>query len=391
MEQLEKLFTDIFTGKKLVRMIFSGKRRKSAEHSRVAIRPVMRADALSYQAEYVGETKVTHRNMSGPEAAEEAFRLVTGQFKQVNVFTLSEDIQVLAARPEKPRITVGPATKGMPSLSHDKVKNYLIPEGRPCDFLIRLGVMDQTGKVFKKHYNKFRQINRFLEIVEDVFPRLPQDRRLKIIDFGCGKAYLTFALWYYLKTLKQRDVEIIGLDLKKDVVAFCSKVASDLHYDGLRFLTGDIAAYEDTCADMVVTLHACDTATDYALINAVSWQTKVILSVPCCQHELFSQIDNPLHQPMLKHGILKDRLTEYLTDGLRGLKLEAAGYDVSMIEFTSLEHTAKNIMVRAVKKERPDYAQAERAQIQYERLRDFYNVRPSIEGLLKLSDKSQQK
>lgn len=179
---------------------------------------------------------------------------------------------------------------------------------------------------------------------------------MKIIDFGCGKAYLTFALYYYLRIRKNRDVQIIGLDLKKDVIRFCRKIAEDLHYDGLEFLMGDIADYRSDQADMVVTLHACDTATDYALINAVSWNTKVILSVPCCQHELFSQIENDLHQPMLKYGILKDRLTEYLTDGLRGLKLEAAGYEVAMIEFTSLEHTARNIMIKAIKTGSPGSA-----------------------------------
>lgn len=176
-------------------------------------------------------------------------------------------------------------------------------------------------------------------------------------------------------------MEIIGLDLKKDVIAFCSKIAEDLGYNELKFMMGDIADYTADYADMVVTLHACDTATDYALINAVSWNTKVILSVPCCQHELFSQIDNEIHQPMLKYGILRDRLTEYLTDGLRGLKLEAAGYDVAMIEFTGLEHTARNIMIKAVKTGKPDSAKAEKARQQYEALRDFYHVKPTIEKL----------
>ena len=253
----------------------------------------------------------------------------------------------------------------------------------PCDFLIRLGVMDKAGKVIPKHYSKFRQINRYLEIVDDVFPYLPEgkDKPIKIIDFGCGKAYLTFAIYYYLKIKKQRNVEIIGLDLKKDVIDFCNKVASDLGYDELKFLMGDIADYTNDEADMVVTLHACDTATDYALINAVSWNTKVILSVPCCQHELFNQIKNDVHQPMLKHGILKDRLTEYLTDGLRGLKLESKGYDVTMIEFTSLEHTARNIMIKAVKNVVIDSKRIEKANAEYEALRDFYKVNPTIDKL----------
>ncbi|MCI5688290.1 MAG: SAM-dependent methyltransferase [Emergencia sp.] len=169
--------------------------------------------------------------------------------------------------------------------------------------------------------------------------------------------------------------------MKDDVIRFCSKIAEDLGYEGLRFLRGDIADYTSDYADMVVTLYACDTATDYALINAVSWNTRVILSVPCCQHELFSQIKSEVHQPMLKHGILKDRLTEYLTDGLRGLKLEACGYDVAMIEFTSLEHTARNIMIKAVKTGNAGSVKAKKAQQQYEALRDFYHVSPTIDRL----------
>ena len=266
-------------------------------------------------------------------------------------------------------------------MTHNRTKNYVLPAGVPCDFLIRLGIMGEDGTVFPRSYNKFRQINRYLEIVEDVFPYLPKDKTLKIIDFGCGKAYLTFALYHYLKVMKQRNVEIIGLDLKEDVIDFCSGVASDLGCDGLKFLKGDIADYTDDHADMVVTLHACDTATDYALINAVAWNTKVILSVPCCQHELFKQIKNDLHKPILKHGILKDRFTEYLTDGLRGLKLESCGYDVAMIEFTSLEHTARNIMIKAVKTNAAGaYAKKKReaAEQQYRALCDFYQVAPTI-------------
>jgi len=381
MNRLKNLFESLFQGSELIRMIFSGKRRKSLEYGKVTIRPVKIGEALAFQAEYTFEKKVTHQNLDPEEAQTLAMKLLTEDFKQINIFTVAEDIQILAAKPEKARITTKPATKGMPSLAHNREKKRIIPDGTPCDFLIRLGVMDQSGKVIQKFYSKYRQINRYLEIIEDVFPALPKGRTLRIIDFGCGKAYLTFALYYYLKILKGLDVEIIGLDLKKDVIRFCSKIAEDLGYDELKFLMGDIADYAGEEADMVVTLHACDTATDYALINAVSWNSKVILSVPCCQHELFSQIQNDLHQPMLKYGILKDRLTEYLTDGLRGLKLEAAGYDVAMIEFTSLEHTARNIMIKAVKSGGPESPKARAAQAQYEALRDFYKVNPTIDKL----------
>ena len=401
------LFEDIFREEKLIKMIFGGKRKKSQECQKAAIRPVRISGQLVYQVEYTFEKKVTHENLNAEDAVKKSLDLITEDFKQINIFLEGEDIQVLASKPASPKVSRKGGTKKQGSLEHNQKKNYIIPDGQPVDFLVRLGVMDKDGRVFKKHYGKFRQINRYLEIVEDVFPYLPEyadGRPLKIIDFGCGKAYLTFAIYYYLKVLKQRNVEIIGLDLKTDVIDFCSKVAHDLKYHELKFLMGDIADYTSDHADMVVTLHACDTATDYALINAVSWNTKVILSVPCCQHELFSQIKSDVHQPMLKHGILKDRLTEYLTDGLRGLKLEACGYDVAMIEFTSLEHTARNIMIKAVKNDaaadaleaaengadrrqqsailRAAEAKASRAQRQYEELRDFYQVRPTIDQLM---------
>lgn len=418
-DKLEQFFREVFSDTSLAKVIFSGKRKKSLEYTKVMIRPLAMGDGIKYQAEYTYPKKVTHANLEADAAVALALRLVCEDFKQVNVFSATGEIQVLAAKPETPRITRRPAAGGsgaagsstgeaalssssagsgatasavgsgsadtpVASLSaapHNRAKNYVLPAGIPCDFLIRLGIMGEDGTVFPRSYRKFRQINRYLEIVEDVFPYLPQDKTLKIIDFGCGKAYLTFALYHYLKVMKHRNVEIIGLDLKEDVIDFCNGVATDLGYDELKFLKGDIADYTDDHADMVVTLHACDTATDYALINAVAWNTKVILSVPCCQHELFKQLRNDLHKPILKHGILKDRFTEYLTDGLRGLKLEAAGYDVAMIEFTSLEHTARNIMIKAVKTNAAGaYAKKKReaAQQQYEALCEFYQVTPTI-------------
>ncbi|MFQ9891977.1 MAG: class I SAM-dependent methyltransferase [Emergencia sp.] len=296
MNQLEKRFTDLFQNEEIIRMIFSGKRKKSLPYSKVILRPVKLSGALLYQEEFTFDKKVTHRNLSPSEALDETLRLFTEDFKQGNVFTTAEDIQILASKPENPRFTTRPATKGMPSLDHNKTKKYMIADGSPCDFLIRLGVMDTSGKVVQRHYSKFRQINRYLEIVEDVFPALPQGRPLRIIDFGCGKAYLTFALYYYLRILRGRDVEVVGLDLKKDVIQFCNKIASDLNYDGLTFLLGDIADYKNDHADMVVTLHACDTATDYALINAVSWNAPVILSVPAASTNCF-QMKTPSINP----------------------------------------------------------------------------------------------
>lgn len=306
---------------------------------------------------------------------------VKNNFNQVNIFTTENDIQILANKIEKAKINTKPPTQKAKDINHNKNKNYLIPDNTPCDFLIKLGVMDENGKVYQKHYSKFRQINRYLEIVSDCLPYLNKDK-IKIIDFGCGKSYLTFALYYYFKKQLGIPVDITGLDLKENVIELCNNIARELNYEGLDFKLGDIADYKDTQCDMVVTLHACDTATDYALINAVSWNTKIILSVPCCQHELFKQIDNPVENSMFKHGIIKDKFTELLTDGLRGLKLESKGYDVSMIEFTSLEHTSKNILIKAVLDEKASEQSKKNALNQYEALKKQYNVTPTIDQLI---------
>ncbi len=377
----EKTLSEIFENRTLVKMIAGNRRKKSLEYTKVTVKPVVIKNEYQYQAEYSYDKKVTHLNIPADEILSFAASLLD-DFKQFNIFTTSSEVQVLASKTDNPRVTVRKTEARAAELSHNRDKNYLIAEGTPCDFLVKLGVMNRDGTVKPKHYHKFRQINRFLEIVEDVYPALPTDRTIRIIDFGCGKSYLTFALYYYLHIIKERNVSIVGLDLKKDVIDFCSRTADELGYTNLTFLMGDIADYTSDNADMVVTLHACDTATDYALINAVNWNTRVILSVPCCQHELFSQIRNELHQPMLKYGIIKDKFTELLTDALRGLKLEEMGYKVSMIEFTPLEHTSKNIMIKAVKGV-PYKKLQQKAADEYSRLKEFYNVNPAIDMLKK--------
>lgn len=378
---LEKTLNEIFENRTLVKMIAGNRRKKSLEYTKVTLKPVVIKNEYQYQAEYSYDKKVTHLNIPADEILSFALSLLD-DFKQLNIFTTSSEVQVLASKADNPRVTVRKTEAKSAELSHNRDKNYLIAEGTPCDFLVKLGVMNKDGTVKPKHYHKFRQINRFLEIVEDVYPALPTDRTIRIIDFGCGKSYLTFALYYYLHIIKERNVSIVGLDLKKNVIDFCSRTSCELGYTDLTFLMGDIADYTGDNADMVVTLHACDTATDYALINAVNWNTRVILSVPCCQHELFSQIKNELHQPMLKYGIIKDKFTELLTDALRGLKLEEMGYKVSMIEFTPLEHTSKNIMIKAVKG-MPYKKLQQKAADEYSRLKEFYNVNPAIDMLKK--------
>lgn len=380
MNKIIDLLENALENETLIKLSFGDLRKKSNPYKKAILRPLLLQGELCYQMEYYFQNKVTHENLKKEQCLELCKELITDVFKQMNLFSVDADYQILASDPDKPRIIKKAATKSMPTLSHNHEKQYIIPDHVPCDFLIRLGVMDQSGQVIQKHYAKFRQINRFLEIVSDVLDYLPNKTEpLRIVDFGCGKAYLTFALYYYLKLKLGKDVEIIGLDLKEDVIDFCNLVAKDLNYDSLQFRKGDIAEYsEQGKADMVVTLHACDTATDYAFIKAVGWGASVILSVPCCQHELFSQISNELHNPLLKHGILNERFCSILTDGLRGLKLESQGYDVSMIEFTSLEHTSKNIMIRAVKTGKKRNGSLE----EYRRLKEYWNVNPIIDQLI---------
>lgn len=380
MEQIKEILMNIEEQQNLIRMVLASPRRKSLPYQKVVLRPLLLKGEPGYQVEYHYSQKVIHENISREDFTDTAIRFILLDFKQINLYTKEEDIQILAAKPADPRILRNPATKKTAEISHNKRKNYILPEGEPRDFLIRLGVSDDKGKVYPKHYSKFRQINRYLEIVEDSLPHLQTGRPLRIIDFGCGKSYLTFALYYYLRVEKGMELEIIGLDLKEDVIDFCNQVAHDLNYQGLTFLLGDIAQYKNDKADMVVSLHACDTATDYALINAVTWGAKVILSVPCCQHELFGQLQDTLHQPLFRHGILKDRFTEILTDGIRGLKLEAAGYEVSMIEFTSLEHTSKNIMIKAVKG-KPQLKKSRESLAAYDALVQYWGIRPAIDSL----------
>lgn len=241
---------------------------------------------------------------------------------------------------------------------HNRAKHYVLPEGTPVPFLVDLGVMTKDGAVVKAKYDKFRQINRFLEFVEDILPRLDRSKETRIIDFGCGKSYLTFAMYYYLKEVKGYPVRITGLDLKKDVIALCSRLAKKFGFENLTFLHGDIADYEGADqVDMVVTLHACDTATDYALAKAVRWGAKVILSVPCCQHELNGQIESSLLAPALKYGLIKERMSALLTDAVRAGLLEEAGYRTQILEFIDMEHTPKNILIRAVRQGKPQKQQ----------------------------------
>lgn len=357
MSDLQSLFTDCLN-ETLIRVILSNPSSKDGV-IKICARPMLKNKSLLFQIEEYTKTQVFHKNLTAGDASSYLTGKLssdtssqTASFKNALVETQSFTANVLVSK--KGTITIkkkmnASAKQPKISLSHNRKKKYILEEGIPVPFLIDLGVMTQNGNIVNAHYDKFRQINRFLEYIEDILPSLPTGRELRILDFGCGKSYLTFAIYYYLKVLKGYPVRITGLDLKEDVIRHCNELAVKYGYDKLEFLCGDIAYY-DGCSqvDMVVTLHACDTATDYALAKAVGWGAKVILSVPCCQHELNKQMKNDLLSPVLHYGILKERMAALMTDGLRAQILEANGYRTQILEFIDMAHTPKNLLIRAV-------------------------------------------
>ena len=278
-------------------------------------------------------------------------------------------------------------------IEHNKKKQYILNEGDKIDFLIELGLMSTEGKILKSSYNKFRQINKYLEFIDDVIEELKSkkliDNHINVLDFGCGKSYLTFALYYYLKHYrKDLSFSIVGLDLKKDVIEFCNKLAQKLDYKSLEFLNGNIKDYDRAKeVDLVFSLHACNNATDYSLEKALSLNAKAILAVPCCHHEFFEKIQKNKNSEfyntlkiMADNGVVLDKFATLATDSFRSLALELCGYKTKMIEFIDMEHTPKNILIRAVKSKSSNLKEKLK---EYNRLKDFLGINPLLEDLAK--------
>lgn len=331
---------------------------EKTEFIKMRLHPVLTGGSIRFQAEEFKGKQVFHKNLDAEEAASCLTGLMGTSFRQAQLETEGWSASLLVSKKGQATIKVKKKEQAAKtlndawrsSLTHNRKKNYILEEGTAVPFLIDLGVQTKEGKIVNSRYDKFRQINRFLEFIEDILPKLDKSRESVILDFGCGKSYLTFAMYYYLKELKGYPVRIIGLDLKTDVIEKCNGLAKKYGYENLKFYPGDIASYEGADhVDMVVTLHACDTATDYALEKAVCLGAKVILSVPCCQHELNGQIENDLMKPVFQYGIIKERMAALYTDALRAQILEAFGYRTQILEFIDMEHTPKNLLIRAVK------------------------------------------
>ena len=379
---------ELFLNESLERVLMSNPA-DSSKISRSRIRPLLMKGRLVFQAEEQAGKQAFHRNLDKDEAADYVTGLLEGSFRQAEITSGLGKALILVSKkgkvtvkvkryPESVRIQPAGEPGSPGSLSHNRKKHYILEEGIPVPFLVDLGVMTKEGRVVNSRYDKYRQINRFLEFIEDILPNLDQDRESTIIDFGCGKSYLTFAMYYYLKELKGYPVRIIGLDLKEDVIEHCSRLGRQYGYDGLSFCHGDIASFEGVeKVDMVVTLHACDLATDYALEKAVNWGARVILSVLCCQHELNGQMENSLLRPVLQYGLIKERMAALYTDAIRAQVLEYRGYRTQILEFIDMEHTPKNILIRAVRQGRKrDNG------LRIRELAEFLHVRPTVVELL---------
>ena len=368
--ELIKLIEDNVANTSIIYAVFATPLNKAEnKFKKITVKPISSNDKIIYQLEKFTDKQAFHENINESDIVSRMMELAN-QYKNANIFTVDADYQVLVSKKGSMRIVKLSPTKTMSIGTHNKVKKYIIPENEPCDFLIELGVMNKDGKVLAKKYDKFKQINKFLEIVDDAVEKTDLKSDYKIIDFGCGKAYLTFALYYYFYKIKKVNVQIVGLDLKTEVINFCNDVAEKLNYTYLKFENGDIKDYNTNLEiDMVVTLHACDNATDAALVKAIKWNTDIILSVPCCQHEFFDKIENNNLEPMLKHGLIKERLSSLVTDSLRSLFLETKGYKVQLVEFVDMEHTPKNILIRAVKSKVREEAIKE-----YKDFKKFWNL-----------------
>lgn len=344
-----------FLSDRLYQIILSNPRQKEGVF-KIKIRPVMVKGTLCFQETAWRGTQVFHENYGKEEMIERILSCMERDFKQLEAESMDGRLNALVSKKGKVTVklqkSMAEPLAGKPDMSHNRTKKYILKEGVPVPFLVDLGVQTKEGQIVKSRYDKFKQINRYLEFVEDILPTLNKKGTVHIIDFGCGKSYLTFALYYYLHELKNMDVQITGLDLKTDVINHCNLLAEGYGYENLHFYQGDISTFkgkEDV--DMVVTLHACDTATDYAIEKAVKWNAKVIFTVPCCQHEVNKQIENEMLAPVLKYGLLKERMAALITDGVRANLLEEWGYDTQILEFIDMEHTPKNILIRAVKRD----------------------------------------
>ena len=377
---------------KLIKIVFSD--RKSGDFNKVIIKPIILKSAKNIQIESFKDNKAFHKNidLNNLQELEDNLKECIDNFKQILLQIEGSDISFIRkkenfSRKEKESNLIKTSNE------HNKKKQYILNEGDKIDFLIELGLMSVEGKILKSSFNKFKQINKYLEFIDDVIEELKAKKlitnHINVLDFGCGKSYLTFALYYYLKNYrKDLTFSIVGLDLKKDVIEFCNKLAKKLNYENLEFLNGNIKDYDKSKeVDLVFSLHACNNATDYSLEKALSLDAKAILAVPCCHHEFFEKIQKNKNSEfyntlkiMADNGVVLDKFATLATDSFRSLSLELCGYKTKMIEFIDMEHTPKNILIKAIKSKSSNLKEK---LTEYNKLKEFLGIKPLLEDLIK--------
>ena len=377
---------------KLIKIVFSD--RKSGDFNKVIIKPIILKSAKNIQIESFKDNKAFHKNidLNNLQELEDNLKEYIDNFKQILLQIEGSDISFIRkkenfSRKEKESNLIKTSNE------HNKKKQYILNEGDKIDFLIELGLMSVEGKILKSSFNKFKQINKYLEFIDDVIEELKAKKlitnHINVLDFGCGKSYLTFALYYYLKNYrKDLTFSIVGLDLKKDVIEFCNKLAKKLNYENLEFLNGNIKDYNKSKeVDLVFSLHACNNATDYSLEKALSLDAKAILAVPCCHHEFFEKIQKNKNSEfyntlkiMADNGVVLDKFATLATDSFRSLSLELCGYKTKMIEFIDMEHTPKNILIKAIKSKSSNLKEK---LVEYNKLKEFLGIKPLLEDLIK--------
>ena len=379
---MARLLTDFESALPLLSKAVFSQPIDKTDNQKVTIRPVLLKGELRYQLESFRDNKAFHRNVTGQELLKILESQLESRYRQALVVTDRQTIQYSMKRDGsyKRHATASLPLPGKVQ-SHNREKEYILKEGENIPALVDLGVFTADFKIVRAKYDKYKQINRFIELIDHAFKDYRKDS-ITILDFGCGKSYLTFILYYYFAVKRKMDATIIGYDIKEDVVKRCGEIARKYGYEGLEFVRADVTkdVLTDRNIDMIVTLHACDVATDFALHYAITKKADFIFSVPCCQHEVNSSIRKGGDLDiLLKHGIIKERVSALLTDAIRANVLEDMGYTVDMIEFIDFDHSPKNIMIRARRNGKPGTKGRNQAQ----QLADSYGFKQTLLELTK--------
>lgn len=375
---------DIVCSEKILKVVISNKINSNIEYNKITFLLKDNGKKEFYQIEKFTEKQVFHENIEVSNLKGKILEAVEGKYKQLSAWSEDSVFDMKISKKGKVHLSTKKSdnSKLQKKTSHNKVKNYILQEGMIIEPLIDLGVFTKEGKVVNSKYDKYKQINRFVEIIDDEVKKKDY-KDLTILDFGCGKSYLTFVLYYYFTEIRNIKVNMIGLDLKADVIKKCNEIAKKYNYENLHFEMGDVNGYKHSGkVDMVITLHACDTATDYALYNAIKWDTEMIFSVPCCQHELNSQIETDDLSILTRYGIIKERTAALMTDAVRANLLECVGYKTQLIEFIDFAHSPKNILIRASKNKISKERKAKYL-TEVENLMKQFNLKPTLHKLLK--------